>query len=227
MELNNLRASMQFVNGIQPNFFLNSIIAGSINKPWKIVALAVGGVVFVALGAYVASLISLPTVFAITLGTIGLGYVFLKKTTVDKSLKAELIDKIVHDLTFAMGKEINGKMIVFGYHLKNDTKEGLTQKYKSNGNIDKAKVIQEIKATLLAIETYNENSKIQIELLILGGISQNSLKTLTVNFKTYKNTYNGLHSENFGQGNENLGMEETELYEQFLRDMPKKFSIIL
>ena len=82
---------MQTVERLKQVFSLNSLFTESISKRWKVVAFSVSGVAFLALGAYVTSLISLPTVFVITL-SIGacVGYLFFKNSI---NPKKEIIEQ--------------------------------------------------------------------------------------------------------------------------------------
>lgn len=219
---------MQSVNNLK-SFFPKLDSTEFMNKPWKIVALTIGGVAFLALATYTASLstISLPIGLALVLGAAGIRYVFSKncieqKTIVNKNLKTELIDKIINDLKLAIPAKIDGKLVLFGYRMENNEKDRLTKRYESTANIDKTAVIKEIQASLSDdVEIYNENSKLQAELLIVSTLDLNHFpEKPTVDFQTYKNTYNGL------QGNGKLGMQDTEVLDQFLQDLPKEFSII-
>jgi hypothetical protein len=89
--------AMDPVGETQTNYLKKSFFTKPLNLPWQTVAFAVGGVAFLALGAYAAAIISLPATFALALGTSSIGYLFFKtcvqqKTTPNKALKDAYID---------------------------------------------------------------------------------------------------------------------------------------
>lgn len=103
--------------------------------------------------------------------------------------------------------------------------EKLVRRYESSTNSDEEAVIKKIQVLLSDIETYTENSKIDIEILVVGKLDR-SVQNSTVEFKGWKTTYQGMRWVKDMPIEKKVPTAPTEAFDKFVHNLLNSFKII-